>query len=110
MLQVISKGQSDGPAGVTVTLIKTGTTSVIQTTTTSDGGAYSFSKVMPEDYTVQATSAGYKFSKVKDVTSEGSVWGGGCKFQHLWRILSWLLSSLGEQDIYYKPSIFTNKE
>ncbi|XP_061181394.1 BOS complex subunit NOMO1-like [Saccostrea echinata] len=61
--KVISKGQSDGPEGVTVTLLKTGTTSVLQTTTTGEGGAYSFSKVMPGDYTVQATSTGYKFSQ-----------------------------------------------
>lgn len=61
--KVISKGQSDGPAGVTVNLFKEGTTSVLQTTTTGEGGAYTFSKVMPGDYSVQATSTGYKFSQ-----------------------------------------------
>ena len=61
---MISKGQADGPSGVTVNLMKEGTTTVLQTTTTGEGGTYTFSRVMPGDYSVQAASTGYKFSQV----------------------------------------------
>nr|XP_022336385.1 nodal modulator 1-like isoform X1 [Crassostrea virginica] len=61
--KVISKGQADGPSGVTVNLMKEGTTTVLQTTTTGEGGTYTFSRVMPGDYSVQAASTGYKFSQ-----------------------------------------------
>ncbi|KAK3103627.1 hypothetical protein FSP39_020627 [Pinctada imbricata] len=60
--KVISKGKSDGPAGVTVSLHKAGSADILQSVTTSEGGSYKFTKVMPGDYEVKATSSdGFKF-------------------------------------------------
>ncbi|XP_063398265.1 BOS complex subunit NOMO1-like isoform X2 [Mytilus trossulus] len=60
--KVISKGQVNGPSGVTVTLHKSGSTEILQTVTTAEDGSYIFSKVMPGDYDIKATaSPKYKF-------------------------------------------------
>ncbi|XP_071122767.1 BOS complex subunit NOMO1-like [Mytilus edulis] len=60
--KVISKGQVNGPSGVTVTLHKSGSPDILQTVTTAEDGSYIFSKVMPGDYDIKATaSPKYKF-------------------------------------------------
>ncbi|XP_014667742.1 PREDICTED: nodal modulator 3-like isoform X2 [Priapulus caudatus] len=61
--QVTSKGQSVGPAGVTVSLRSKGSTSVLQVITSNKGGSFEFSKVLPGTYTVTATHPKWKFEK-----------------------------------------------
>ncbi|KAL3886602.1 hypothetical protein ACJMK2_026586 [Sinanodonta woodiana] len=63
--KVTSKGQSTGPAGVTLTLSKTGSSEILQTTITSEDGSYKFSQVMPGEYTVRAARDSYRFEKAE---------------------------------------------
>ncbi|XP_036381795.1 nodal modulator 1 [Megalops cyprinoides] len=52
---VLSKGQQLGPAGVEVSLRKSGAESNLQTVLTQPGGKYTFFKVLPGDYEITAT-------------------------------------------------------
>ncbi|ESO93836.1 hypothetical protein LOTGIDRAFT_104485 [Lottia gigantea] len=75
--QVISKGQSVGPAGVSIHLIKSSNGETIQTTKTADTGRYSFTKVLPGEYKVKASHPTWKLEKsestVKVVKDNGKV-------------------------------------
>ncbi|KAG7491883.1 hypothetical protein MATL_G00008710 [Megalops atlanticus] len=52
---VLSKGQQLGPAGVEVSLRKSGAELNLQTVLTQPGGKYTFFKVLPGDYEITAT-------------------------------------------------------
>lgn len=52
--KVVSRGEEVGPPGVTVQLLDPAG-HVLQTTTTEEGGAYMFSRVMPAEYSLLAT-------------------------------------------------------
>ncbi|XP_069503150.1 BOS complex subunit NOMO1-like [Ambystoma mexicanum] len=53
--KVLSKNQNSGPAGVHVTLRKSGTEAAIQTTVSQPGGKFAFFKVLPGEYEVLAS-------------------------------------------------------
>ncbi|XP_048249948.1 nodal modulator 1-like [Haliotis rufescens] len=53
--KVISKGETDGPSGVKVTVTPAGKDEVLQTVTTATDGSFSFSHILPGDYVVKAT-------------------------------------------------------
>ncbi|XP_006814110.1 BOS complex subunit NOMO1 [Saccoglossus kowalevskii] len=59
--RVISKGMSEGPAGVRISLKKKPSMDVLQEILTDIGGKYVFSKVMPGDYIVTASHPLWKF-------------------------------------------------
>ena len=54
-LQVVSQGESIGPAEVTLLLKKPGSDQILQQTTSVTGGDYSFEKVLPGEYIVEGT-------------------------------------------------------
>lgn len=60
--KVLSKGQRSGPAGVQVTLRKTGT-EVEQTSLTQIGGKYAFTRVLPGDYEIVASHPTWTLQK-----------------------------------------------
>ena len=62
--KVVSKGQTDGPAGVTLTLSKLGSTEVIKETTSEVGGSYGFERVLPGEYSVTAKHPSWTFDQV----------------------------------------------
>ena len=62
--QVISKGSSIGPAGITLTLKKEGKDGVVQVVTSGEGGGFLFTQILPGSYIVQATHAAWTFEKV----------------------------------------------
>ena len=64
IFQVVSKGQSDGPAGVTLTLTKQGSTEVIKEAQSEVGGGYKFEKVLPGEYAVTARHPSWTFDQV----------------------------------------------
>lgn len=67
--KIISKGQSSGPVGVTVTLKKAGSAEIVQQTTSAIGGGYTFEKVLPGSYRVEASHPTWMFdSSGVDVT------------------------------------------
>ncbi|XP_077985075.1 BOS complex subunit NOMO1-like [Glandiceps talaboti] len=59
--RVISKGESEGPGGVTVTLQNKGIESTVQQVKTDIGGRYTFSPVLPGDYVVTASHLLWSF-------------------------------------------------
>ena len=67
IFQVVSKGQSDGPAGVTLTLTKQGSTEVIKEAQSEVGGGYKFEKVLPGEYAVTARHPSWTFDQVRHV-------------------------------------------
>ncbi|XP_029831947.3 nodal modulator 3 [Ixodes scapularis] len=62
--KVVSHGLEEGPAGVTVELQGTGN-SVLHTTVTGAGGAYTFSKILPGDYSLVASHPTWAFKQAK---------------------------------------------
>ncbi|XP_053372624.1 nodal modulator 2-like [Mercenaria mercenaria] len=73
--KVISKGQVSGPAGVTVSLYKSGSKDVLQSVTTAEDGSYQFKKIMPGKYDIKATQDQFRFEKSEisiDVTSDNA--------------------------------------
>ena len=62
-VQVISEGDVSGPAGVTLTLYK-GQGQVVQETTSVTGGSFTFEKVLPGSYIVDASHKVWQFKKV----------------------------------------------
>ena len=62
--KVISRGQDSGPAGVTLSLSKAKSTDVLETTTSTEGGAFTFENVLPGEYTVAASHPVWQFEKV----------------------------------------------
>ena len=61
---MVSKGQSEGPAGVKLILKKSGTQDVVKETTSKIGGGYTFEKVLPGNYDVEASHPTWKFETV----------------------------------------------
>ncbi|XP_055958789.1 BOS complex subunit NOMO1 [Patella vulgata] len=65
--KVISKGQTIGPSGVSVSLAKSNSGEIIQTVKTSDNGEYMFTKVLPGEYKVKASHQTWKLEKPESV-------------------------------------------
>ncbi|KAL5020566.1 hypothetical protein ScPMuIL_003458 [Solemya velum] len=61
--KVISRGQEEGPSGVTVTLSSAGAKDALRTTTTLEGGKYTFVQVQPGDYIIRASQATWTFEQ-----------------------------------------------
>ncbi|KAK3770676.1 hypothetical protein RRG08_037868 [Elysia crispata] len=61
--QVVSAGQTSGPAGVNLDLVSSTNPEQKSSTTTSDGGSFAFSNVMPGDYRIKASHSVWQFSK-----------------------------------------------
>ena len=62
--QVISKGQTEGPAGVNLAIKKKGKEEILKTTTTQTGGDFTFEKVLPGEYTIEASHPLWTFQTV----------------------------------------------
>ncbi|XP_038065332.1 nodal modulator 1-like isoform X2 [Patiria miniata] len=61
--KVLSKGQSEGPAGVSVSLQRKGGDAAVVQSQTSAGGGYTFKQVLPGEYTLEATHPKWTFVK-----------------------------------------------
>ncbi|ELT93278.1 hypothetical protein CAPTEDRAFT_179513 [Capitella teleta] len=61
--KVISQGQSSGPAGVTLTLKKLVGEETVKSTTSVDDGAFTFERVLPGEYFIEASHSVWKFEK-----------------------------------------------
>ncbi|XP_022098471.1 nodal modulator 1-like [Acanthaster planci] len=61
--QVLSKGQSEGPAGVSVSLTKQGEKEPLVQSATKTGGGYIFKQVLPGEYTLGASHPKWTFVK-----------------------------------------------
>ena len=59
--QVISKGLTTGPAGVTLALKKSESTETIKQSQSITGGGFTFEKVLPGDYVVVASHPTWQF-------------------------------------------------
>lgn len=59
--KVISRGQTVGPIGVTVALKKSDSKEVVQQTISGSGGSYTFEKVLPATYRVEASHPTWLF-------------------------------------------------
>lgn len=60
----MSKGQSVGPSGITLSLKKKDKTDVLKSTVSKQDGAYTFEKVIPGDYIIEASHPVWKFDVV----------------------------------------------
>jgi len=60
---VVSKGQKTGPQSVPVSLLKTGTSEVLQSVQTNSQGGYQFKKILPGKYTVTVPKGPFRFEK-----------------------------------------------
>ena len=63
--QVVSQGQSSGPAGVTLTLKQSTSKAILKTTTSSANGDYIFDKVLPGTYIVEGSHSLWKMQPVR---------------------------------------------
>ncbi|KAK7106662.1 BOS complex subunit NOMO1-like isoform X2 [Littorina saxatilis] len=63
--KVVSEGQTEGPEGVSLSLVETRSQAVQQTVHTSVGGSYTITGVMPGEYTVKASHPKWKFNKAE---------------------------------------------
>ncbi|KAG9337622.1 hypothetical protein JZ751_028379 [Albula glossodonta] len=61
--KVLSKGQQLGPAGVDVSLRRTGADATLQTVLTQPSGKYTFFKVLPGDYDITASHPSWTLEK-----------------------------------------------
>ena len=62
---MVSKGESVGPSGISLSLKKPGSKEVLKTTTSTAQGAYTFEKVLPGEYVVEATHSKWQFEQVR---------------------------------------------
>ncbi|GFO10962.1 nodal modulator 1 [Plakobranchus ocellatus] len=60
---VVSSGQASGPAGVSLDLVPSDNPEKKISTSTVDGGSFSFSNVMPGEYKIKASHPVWQFSK-----------------------------------------------
>jgi len=58
--KIVSVGQVDGPAGVTLTLTKPKSADALKVTTSSVGGVFTFENVLPGEYVVTASHPTWK--------------------------------------------------
>nr|DBA20275.1 TPA: hypothetical protein GDO54_015987 [Pyxicephalus adspersus] len=65
--KVLSRNQDLGPGGVQVSLRKANSGAILQTTTTQQGGKYSFNKVLPGDYEIVASHPTWTFKEATTV-------------------------------------------
>ncbi|XP_013400762.1 nodal modulator 2 [Lingula anatina] len=70
--QVISKGTTQGPAGIQVFLKKEGAAEVLQSQKTGPDGGYKFTKVLPGNYVVEASHPKWEFEKAKVEVTVGN--------------------------------------
>ena len=65
----MSFGQSVGPAGVKLTLMKQGSKDVVKASETKTGGDFMFERVLPGDYVVKASHPTWEFDIVSNVSN-----------------------------------------
>ncbi|PVD27782.1 hypothetical protein C0Q70_12955 [Pomacea canaliculata] len=61
--KVISEGQTEGPEGVTLSLVDTSSKQTLQTVTSGVGGSFTITGVMPGEYDIKASHLKWKLKK-----------------------------------------------